>query len=262
MTTSEVPRRRRKWPWITLGAVLVILVAVAVVAEIVLRQVAHDQIAAQVASGLSLPADKTVDVEVGGGPMLFQLASGSLSEVSVSIDDVTFGQLRGDVDAELTGVPLDASGHVSTIDLTLSMPESAMSALSGNLSGLPLDSITLDEPEIVTSSHFTVFGIQVPIGMGLTPSVEGGALVFTPSSIRVAGSDFSADSLRNAPGFGSLATRLLDQRPVCAVDGLPKGVALTDADVVGDQLVLKIHGEDVSLTSASAAPVSGSCSLG
>ena len=137
-----------------------------------------------------------------------------------------------------------------------------MSAISGNLSGLPLDSITLEEPEIVTSSHFTVFGVRVPIGMGLTPSAEDGALAFTPSSIRVAGADFSADSLRNAPGFGALAGRLLKQRPVCVANGLPTGVELTDADVVGDELVLKIHGEDVSLGPTATQPIAGSCSIG
>jgi len=240
-------RRRPLWPWITLGVVLVLLVVAFFVLDAFARGVARDEIESRLTSALGLPAGTEVEVEVGGGPVLFQLAAGSLDSVDVAIQDATFGRLIGDMDIHAEGVPLDASAPTSLIEVRYAMPESEVAEFREELAGLPLDSIALDEPEIVTSTSFRLFGFPVSVGMGLEPSADAGQLIFTPTTIFVQDQEFSADSLRSAPGFGPLATRLLQQRPVCIAQELPAALVLDTISVEGDELVAHLSAHDAAL---------------
>ena len=240
-------RRRPLWPWITLGVVLVLLVVAFFAVDSFARGVARDEVASRVTSALGLPAGTPVEVEVGGGPVLFQLAAGQLDSVDLAIEDATFGRLTGDLQVHAEGIPLDASVPTSLIEVRYSMPESEVAAFRDELSGLPLDSITLDDPEIVTSTSFRLFGVPVSVGMGLEPSADAGQLIFTPTTILVQEQEFSADSLRAAPGFGPLATALLRQRPVCIAQELPAALVLDSIQVEGDELVAHLSAHDAAL---------------
>ena len=240
-------RRRPLWPWITLGVLLVLLVAAFFAVDAFARGVARDEVASRVTSGLGLPAGTPVEVEVGGGPVLFQLAAGRLDSVDLAIDDATFGRLTGDLDVHAEGIPLDASAPTSLIEVRYAMPESEVAEFREELSGLPLDSVTLDELEIVTSTSFRLFGVPVSVGMGLEPSADAGRLVFTPTTIIVQEQEFSADALRAAPGFGPLATALLRQQPVCIAQELPAALVLDTIRVEGDELVAHLSAHDAAL---------------
>ena len=115
-------RRRPLWPWITLGVVLVLLVVAFIAVDAFARGVARDEIGSRLVSGLGLPAGTPVEVEVGGGPVLFQLAAGQLDSVDVAIEDATFGRLTGDLDIHAEGVPLDASAPTELIEVRYAMP--------------------------------------------------------------------------------------------------------------------------------------------
>jgi hypothetical protein len=242
-----VERRRPLWPWITLGVVLVLLVVAFIAVDAFARGVARDEIGSRVTSALGLPAGTPVEVEVGGGPVLFQLAAGRLDSVDITVEDATFGRLTGDLEVHAEGIPLDASAPTSLIEVRYAMPESEVAEFREELSGLPLDSITLDDPEIVTSTSFRLFGIPVSVGMGLEPSAEAGQLIFTPTTIIVQDQEFSADSLRSAPGFGQLATVLLQQQPVCIAQELPAALVLERISVEGDELVAHFSAQDAAL---------------
>jgi hypothetical protein len=240
-------RRRPLWPWITLGVVLVLLVVAFIAVDAFARGVARDEIGSRLVSGLGLPAGTPVEVEVGGGPVLFQLAAGQLDSVDVAIEDATFGRLTGDLDIHAEGVPLDASAPTELIEVRYAMPESEVAEFREELSGLPLDSITLEDPEIVTTTSFRLFGFPVSVGMGLEPSADAGQLIFTPTTIIVQDQEFSADSLRSAPGFGPLATVLLQQQPVCIAQELPAALVLDSISVEGDELVAHLSAHDAAL---------------
>jgi hypothetical protein len=249
-------RRRPLWPIITLGVIVVLLVVAFFAIDAFARNVARDEIESRLTSALGLPAGTEVDVEIGGGPVLFQLAAGRISEVDVSIDDATFGQLTGDMNVHAVGVPLDADAPTELIEVRYAIPEQHVATFEPDLSGLPLDSIALEDPEIVTSTSFSLFGIPVSVGMGLEPSAVEGELVFTPTSILVGDATFTADSLRAAPGFGRLATQLLDQRPVCVAQELPEPLVLESMQVDGDELVAVLVARDAPLSSFTTK---GSC---
>ena len=240
-------RRRPLWPWITLGVVLVLLVVAFFAIDAFARGVARDEIGSRITSALGLPAGTPVEVEVGGGPILIQLATGRLDSVDVAIEDATFGRLTGDMEIHAEGIPLDASAPTSLIEVRYAMPESEVSEFREELAGLPLDSITLDDPEIVTSTSFRLFGFPVSVGMGLEPSADAGQLIFTPTTIIVQDQEFSADSLRSAAGFGPLATVLLQQQPVCIAQELPAALVLDSISVEGDELVAHLSAHDAAL---------------
>ena len=243
-------RRRPLWPWITLGVLLVLLVGAFFVVDSVARGIARDEIATRVTSALGLPAGTPVEVEVGGGPVLIQLATGRLDSVDVSIQDATFGNLTGDMEVHAEGIPLDPNAPTSLVEVRYAMPESEVAEFSDELAGLPLDSITLEGSEIVTATTFQLFGVPISVGMGLEPSAgAAGEIVFTPTTITVQGQEFSADSLRTAPGFGQLAAALLQQQPVCIAQELPAALVLDRISVEGDELVAQLSAHDAALAS-------------
>ncbi|MES1170162.1 MAG: hypothetical protein ABUL47_05695, partial [Leifsonia sp.] len=124
---------------------------------------------------------------------------------------------------------------------------------------LKLDSITLDQPEIVATSSFSIFGIGIPVGLGLTPSAEKGELVFTPTTIQVNGASFTAEQLFATPGLGTLAKQLLRQQAFCVAQYLPKGLTVTSAKVADHEFVLSISGDGAAL-GGKGFTTKGSCS--
>jgi len=145
------------------------------------------------------------------------------------------------------GVPLSESSPVDVFRVKFSVAEKDLAAIAGSLSGLSLDSIELDEPEIVVSSAFNIFGIPFPLGMTLEPSAVDGELVFTPTSVTVAENTFAADDILADPLFGPFARDLLKHQSVCIAGSLPQALVITGAKVDGDKLVLGFAADGAAL---------------
>jgi hypothetical protein len=242
-----VPRRRRRvWPWV-LGGFLVLVVAAVVIIDVLARGYAEDLIAGQAAEVLEVPDGTPVDVEIGGGSVLLQALSGSLDHIRVSVDDYPVGPLTGDLTLVAEGVPFDLSKPTRALSVTLDVPEAALSAISGELSGVPIDSVALDEPEIVANGSLSLFGLSVPLGLGLTPAAVDGALAFTPTSIRVSDETIDAGALASDPIWGGLAGRVLQQQTVCIADQLPAALTMTSVAVRGQVLRIELDGSGQAL---------------
>jgi len=234
------------WPFVV-AVVLIVFVVAFVIADAAAKSFAREQIRTQLVSALGLPASADVTVDVGSGSILLQALGGSLSTVDVRVPKLAFGELVGSADIHATQVPLDVSKPLGTLTASYAIEERDVSALASNLSGLDLERITLTEPEIVSSSSFSILGATVPIGLGLAPSAHKGQLVFTPTSIRVAGQTFTASALRASPIFGGLATLLLRQQPFCVAEYLPRALELSSAKVVGHRLVAGFTADGAAL---------------
>ena len=99
-------------------------------------------------------------------------------------ESVTFGTLTGAATVHAEGVPLDANAQTEKLDVTFAMPEDQVARrLGGNLSGLTLDSIALEEPKIMVTATLNLFFFTLPVGMGIVPSAADGELVFTPTTV-------------------------------------------------------------------------------
>jgi hypothetical protein len=249
-------RRRPLWPWITLGVFLVLLVVAFFVVDAIARGVARDEVESRLVSALGLPEGTPVDVEIGGGPVLFQLAAGKLDSVDVAIPNATFGELTGDLTVHAEGVALSPDAPTDLVEATYAIPEEGVAGFSDQLAGLPLDTIELEGDEIVTATTFSLFGIPISIGMGLEPSAFNGQLVFTPTSIRVEDETFTAESIGSAPGLGLLAGLLLDQQNVCIASQLPAALRLDSIAVEGDELVAQLSAQNAPLADFTTK---GSC---
>lgn len=264
MTTTAVssppqpaPRRRRVWPWVLL-VIVVVLVAAGFAVDALVRSLAERAIADRVAAALDVPAGTPVDVAIGGGPVLVQAATGSLDRVDIGVDDLALGPLTGDLAIVARGVALDTEAATRELTVDYSVPATALAAVAAEISGVTIDSVTLDGAEIVADGSIAIFGSSLGLGLGLTPSASEGDLVFTPTSIRVGGDTVSADEARGDPVLGGIADALLQPRAMCIADALPAALTLTRVAVEGDELVATLDGSGAAL-GGSAFQQKGTC---
>ena len=174
----------------------------------------------------------------------------------MTAEQVTFGILKGAATVHAEGVPLDQDAPVEALDITFAVAEADVGALAGNLSGAQLESIVLEEPEIVASTTFNVFGFQIPVGMGIEPSADKGQIVFTPTSIRLGDENYTAESLRET--FGGLRRPATAAAVVLRRREPPGALTIVDVDVVEKDLIVKIDGDGAALGGADLS-TPGTC---
>jgi LmeA-like phospholipid-binding len=255
---TPAKRKRRVWPFVVVVVVLVALIVGFFVADAAAKTYAQDQIKQKVVAALGVDPKTDVQVKLGGGSVLLQALSGKLSTVDVTIPQLAFGDLVGSATLHATEVPLNESAPLKKLAITYRVSEKNVRVLASDLSGMKLDSITLDQPEIVANASFSVFGFGIPVGLGLTPSASHGQLVFTPTSILVSGQKFTSKQLLATPGLGSLAKQLLKQQTFCVAQYLPKALTVTSVKVADRQLVLTISGDGQALGGTAFAK-KGTC---
>jgi hypothetical protein len=265
MSTAPLPvpparrRRRRVWPWVLLG-VFVLLAAAAVAVDVLARSFAEKTIAHELASALKVPAETPVEVRIGGASVLLQALTGGLEHLEADVDSLTLGPLTGDLHIVAHGVPLDPSAATRELQVRYVIPESALSALTPEITGVTIDDVVLEGEELVARGGFSVFGMSLELGLGLTPSAVAGNLAFEPTTIRIGNDTYTAEQLRAAPLFGGLASALLQERQVCIADSLPAALTLTEVRVEGSTLVATLDGAGATLGGAGFQQ-SGSCAV-
>jgi hypothetical protein len=130
-TPIEQPKKRRRLVgWlIALGALVVLLVIGYFVAEQAARSYAADRIHDELASAFDLDADHPMQIDLGGGSLLLQAASGTVDNVDVAIDDVPLGDITGDITLAAAGIPLDTDLPVDTVAATATVDEANVAKL-------------------------------------------------------------------------------------------------------------------------------------
>ncbi|MEO5921994.1 MAG: DUF2993 domain-containing protein [Pseudolysinimonas sp.] len=241
-------KKRRRWPWV-LGAILLVLAVLLTiaffVAEAYAKDYARQYIKDRIIAVLGIEEGTPVTVDIGDGSVLLQALRGQLDQIDVTAEQVSFGILKGSATVHAQGVPLDQNAPVEKLDVSFAVDEADVAALAGNLSGLQLESITLEEPEIVATTTFNFFGFQIPVGMGIEPSADEGQIVFTPTSIRLGEDTYTAEELQNT--FGGFADQLLKQQSFCVAESLPAALTIVDVDVAKKDLIVKINGDGAAL---------------
>lgn len=242
------PNRPRRI--ILLVALAVVLVGGLVVGFLVLdraaKDVARDYVRERIIEVLGLDPEAEVNVHLEGS-ILLQAIRGQLDVVDVEVPELAFGTLVGSATVHAEAVPLDQNAPVGVLRIVFSVAESDLTAIAANLSGLELDTIELEDPEIVVTTSFRIFALTLPVGMGLEPSAVDGALAFDPTSVRVGDITYSAEELLNDPILGLLAQTLLRQQSLCIAENLPVALVATDVHVDGSHLVLEITGDGAAL---------------
>jgi hypothetical protein len=257
---APVARRRRRWPLVA-GIVVVVLIAVLVVGDFIARGFAERLIADKARSALNLSSATPLDVTVGGGPVLLQLAGGQLDDVRIDAPGLRIGDLSGDAVLTVHGVPLDQSQPIDTADLRFSTDEKGLSSLISGLSkgqDLPvtISAVTIEKGSVQLATKVPVFGATIPAAIAVAPGATSGQLTLTPTSFSISGATFTpADVSKN---LGSLGTELAQTRTICVANQLPKGFRLDSLRVSGDDLVLGVTAKSVVL-GAELFHSTGSC---
>ncbi|MDT0156855.1 LmeA family phospholipid-binding protein [Microbacterium sp. ARD32] len=232
---ADAGRRRARWPWMLLIAVVVVAVLL-VAAELVARAVVPGLVRSAVVQELNLPADQQLDVETSG-ILLPQLISGTLHELQLSSEKVTIGGITGAAHVTAGGVPI-RGGALDSAQGTVAIDQHQFAALL-KTSQLPITKVELDAPDATVRGDIPLFGREVPVGLTVTPGAQDGDLLLTPVSAELGGS--SVDLQELARLFGGLGERLAAPQRVCIADRLPEGVTLTGLRVERDRAVARFR---------------------
>jgi hypothetical protein len=222
---------------ITLGVLLVLLVA----ADRVGVLVAERQVAEQVAQQGGLPGEP--DVDITGFPFLTQAVAGRYDDVRISLTADELGQPAGTTaDVSLQGVQLPLSdvlgGRVSQlpvdrVDGQASVPFDLLAAQLGGDTAL-----TRDGDGLRITKTVEVLGQTIPLTAAGTVTLDGQDLVVDVSSAAGAGLDVPQFVLEQAQD-------LLDFR--YTLPALPFGLQLTGLQVADGGVDVTVAATDVVL---------------
>src|SRR5690606_26699193 len=143
-------------------------------------------------------------------PLLLPLLVGNLPQVTLSSDDVPLGTpgepggLTADVVVSAQDVPVYGDGDWSGGYATVSIDEEQLQQLLHGLDGFPADTVEIDAPDVAVTLPLSLLVATVRVGVALTPRAESGELVLTPTALRVAGAEISAEAILRQ--FGALAS--------------------------------------------------------
>ncbi|MFT4260572.1 DUF2993 domain-containing protein [Microbacterium sp.] len=252
MTSADAvaaPRRSR-WPRVLLIAVLVLAV-LAVAAELIARSVLPGIVRGIVIEQLDLPADQQLDV-AADGVLLPQLIAGSLNALHLSSEQVTIGTLTGAAEVTAHGVPL-RGGDLGSASGTVRIDESQFAPFV-QASGLPIESISLAEPDVTAEGSVSVLGISLPLSLTVTPEADAGELVLVPKAATIGGFELTAEELEMR--LGELGEQLTQPQWICIADRLPAGIRLTAISVQGAEVVADFDVDGAALYATGSCPTS------
>jgi len=257
----EPPRKKRRFGWlIAIVVVAAVLVVGFFVGDHFARQYATDLVRERIIEVLKLDKNTEVAVGLGSGSILLQAIGGSVNDVTVDIPELELGEISAGASVTAAGVPLDMSKPVEKLGITVTVTEEQAQKLKTFLSGIDLTSIELGDGVISVGTDFDVFGLlKVPVSVDLAPSATEGGIAFDPETIVLDGNQISVQDLRDNPLVSALAGQLLASQTFCVAEYLPQALTLTDVDVVGETLVLKINGDGTALGGPEIATM-GVCS--
>ena len=198
---AQVPKKRRGVTAIVLSVLAILLVVGIVWADGAARAAAEDMVESEL--GDRLPAGAgPVEATIGGFAFLPQFFSGTLDQLDVSfaVDGESIPALAGD------------------------------SAAANNLQ--------ISDGVLSHQGAVAFLGMEIGYTVVLEPSVEGGAVVLTPTSIE-ANADAASVDLSQLVDLSAITVR------ACAASLLPESVDLTSVEVVGSRLHFTVSGQDV-----------------
>ena len=241
---SSAPRRRRPGTGVMIALALLVVVLVVVIGlvglELGLRKNLTDRLEREASASLGGP----VAVELGGGPVVLSMLSGSLSEVHM-VSDGTDPATSPVVDLTGTGIREDGDRtRMDTLNGTVGVSEefmtrSAKEKQSASGQGSFLSGLTEVQSITAVPSSQT---LEVSIGglarVTVTPRVESGRLVLQPESASILGVGLPAEILGGT-------SQMVDQ----TLDEMPEGVEVTGVEVVDGGMAVRIDGRDVVMDS-------------
>lgn len=207
--------------------VLVVLIVVAITADVVSRARTESIIAAELRSSAS--AMSGVDVSIAGAAFLPQLFAGHFDQVTATADTLLVDGLElDDVHATLTDVSAD-DGTAGSILFTAQLTPAALTATVA-----PDLTYTIEDGALVATLA------SAPLAASLVPQANGAVIDLRVTELSLAGIVVAPEDL--PLGLGAVFDDL-------AVDvDLPAGIRLDDVTVGSEALEVTVSGTDVLLS--------------
>lgn len=256
----DPPKKKRRpvRTAVILVVVLALLVVAFFVADAIAKQYATAYVKDSIIKVLGVDPKTPVKVDLGGGSILLQAATGGIDKVTVDVASLTFGDLSGAAHIVATNVPLDSSKPLDKLGITVTIGQDNVRKLAKFLSGLDLKQIDVGNGVITIGTEFNVIFFTIPVSVALEPSAKDGGISFDPKTVTLGGNKISVADLRANPQFSALAGDLLKSQQVCVATYLPKALSIDAVKVSGSNLVLSIDGDGTAL-GGSGLSTYGTC---
>lgn len=239
-----------------LAVLAALVLAVVFGGDAIARPLAAQLVSQKIGAAIGTDPSK-LDVTFSSTPLPIQLLDGRIDSVDVSDPGLTLGPLTGDAVIHAEGVPLDPNAPTRTLRISFAIDQQHLDALATAFGQGYVDSVALQQPDVVTSGRISAFGTSFRLGITLRPGASEGRLAFTPTGLVVNGQTITLDQLRQSPLLAGVASELSRQQTVCISDHLPKAVTITSVDVRGGELVATATADGVVL---SQLGIKGTCS--
>jgi hypothetical protein len=252
-TAAPAPRRRRAARiWITVVAIVIALVALVVVADIVVRNVAEARFAEEIEANLPDGVEGDVGVTIGGFSVIAQYLSGSMDHVELSAPELVVDGTPIAVDVVGEGVPVDLAAPVEHLTATLEADEAAVNRLI-SVQGIEGD-LAFGDGTVGYSGSTRFLGLRIDYSVTAEPTAAGDTVLLQPVGVEVGAGGGSLD-------VSDIVERLLgdDPVPVCVADRLPEGVEVQQITVEPSGATVVLEANGLRLDEASLA-TTGSCS--
>ncbi len=263
--TEPVSHRRprgRRGLWVPLLSILLVIAAIAVVADRIAAKAASDQLRSRIAAELvsHQVSYSSLDVTVGGTPFLTQVAEGRYKSIIINITDVRLPAGSGReaslpvLHVAATGVNADAGeliqGTASVVaDQVTGAGVVAYDTLSGlvDLSGYHLSNVVFTENDGAVKANATasVAGLELPIEAVAAVSAADGQIQVQLREARAIGVDVPQAAK-------SFLDDLVKHTLVAKMPALPFELTLDRLVVAPDGLAIMATGFDVPLVNGRA----------
>ncbi|MGW4927759.1 LmeA family phospholipid-binding protein [Agromyces sp. NPDC004153] len=247
------PRRRNRAAraWITVLVILGVLVALAVVADLVVRNVAEQRVAEQLEQNLPAGVEGDVQVRLGGFSVIAQYLSGSMEQVDLSAPELTVNGVPIAVHVEAQDVPPGLDAPVGRATATIQVTEAAVNTLI-EVPGVQGD-VVLGDGAVAYSDSVRVLGIPIDYTVTARPTAAGDTVFLEPTGVEVGAGGGAID-------VSGLVDRLMgdDPIPVCVAEYLPEGVEVQQLTVEPGSATVTLGATGISLDEQSLA-TRGSC---
>ena len=231
---------------------MVALVALVVVADIVVRNVAEARFAEEIEANLPDGVEGDVGVTIGGFSVIAQYLSGSMDHVELSAPELVVDGTPIAVDVVGEGVPVDLAAPVEHLTATLEADEAAVNRLI-SVQGIEGD-LAFGDGTVGYSGSTRFLGLRIEYSVTAEPTAAGDTVLLQPVGVEVGAGGGSFD-------VSDIVERLLgdDPIPVCVADRLPEGVEVQQITVEPSGATVVLEANGLRLDEASLA-TTGTCS--
>ena len=203
------------------------LVALVVVADVVVRNIAEARFAEEIEANLPDGVEGDVGVTIGGLSVIAQYLSGTMQHVELSAPELDVEGVPIAVDVVGEGVPVDLALPVEHLTATIEADAAAVNRLI-DVQGIEGE-LAFGDGTVGYTDSVRFLGFPIEFTVTARPTAAGDTVLLEPVGVEVAAGGGSID-------VSGIVDRLLgdDPIPVCVAEHLPGGVEVQQITVEPD----------------------------